>query len=127
MAWSRMEKTAYDICVSRGKEEGQKGGRGRGQRIVAAAKERRWRGLYDVYLGEGPYLRLDVNGERGRAGAEAEDGGRKGPREVDEVLLLDSHICGRVGFFGLWECDYIVLGESGIGTPGPEMVGQVVR
>lgn len=41
------------------------------------------------------YLGLDVDGERGRAGAEAEVGGRKRPREVDEVLLIDSHDCGR--------------------------------
>ena len=45
------------------------------------------------------YLRLDVDGKRGIANTEAKHVGRKGAREMDERLLIDSHFDDGLG---LW-------------------------
>jgi hypothetical protein len=64
---------------------------------------------------------LDVDAERGRAGTEAENGGRKRPREVDEVLLVDSHGCGEGG--GL---DLCCRAFQGVVRSGKEKIQETI-
>lgn len=56
------------------------------------------RGIGNMKEGEGEggraYLGLDVDCKRGTASGKAHDGGRQRPGEVDEALLLDSHVAG---------------------------------